>query len=339
MNKNCLLFFNLSILLLSGLIFNKSRAGDLDNVIGQWSLYDSSNSLIDTINVTIAIKHNDTTRFTYQQSSHSNSDKTSQQGIIVDNLIIFDLIKLGYAKTYVAKINEASSGGGGIEISNKISNCTIIGNDASQVARKFRSRLTNGSARCDGSLLYSYSKRNIKIARNGTNPSSITTGGSPDSTITNNLEDIKKKLLGIWDLRAPKQKTLRLINKNIETNFLGYQFIYKLVDPSINLLNLSQTDFKTGPRMALLVDNYLILNPTTFDKENQLLVFKMRLKKGSGSGKQYRTFNGDCVPLRKPANSVKICTPSDQSTRKPINTKQISSFQIKKTNTKVSVNF
>ena len=89
----------------------------------------------------------------------------------------------------------------------------------------------------------------------------------------------------------------------------------------------------------MVVDNYLIFNPTPFDKENQLLVLKMQLKNGLGGGKQFRTFNGDCMPPRRPANSVRVCTPSDQSDRKPIETKQFSSINIKKTNTKVKVNF
>jgi hypothetical protein len=324
---------------MSGVIFSKSRAVDLSNFIGVWNIYDSNNTFVDSIEITLAVTQGDIVRFSYQQKSHSNSQKTSQRGMMIKNLIIFDLIKLGFSKTYVARLNNTTTGGGGIEISNQLANCTVVGTDSSQVARKFLSRLTSGSARCDGSLFYNHTQRNIKFVKNGTNPTTISTGGSPSSDITNNLEITKRRLLGIWDFKTPNQKFQRLVNKNIEANFLGYQFVYKLVNPAVNLLNLKQSDFQSGTRLALVVDNYLIFNPTPFDKENQLLVLKMQLKNGLGGGKQFRTFNGDCMPPRRPANSVRVCTPSDQSDRKPIETKQFSSINIKKTNTKVKVNF
>jgi hypothetical protein len=339
MKKNFILTICLSILLLSGVIFAKSRALDLNNFVGIWNIYDSNNTLIDTVDITLAINHGGLTRFSYQQESHQNSEKTSLRGLMINNLIVFDLIKLGYAKTYVAKINNLTTGGGGIEISSQLASCNVVGKDGSQVARKFLARLASRSARCDGSSFYNHEQRNIKFVKNGISPTTITTGGSPSSAIGNNLETTKKRLLGIWDFKTQNQKLQRLVNKNIEANFLGYQFIYKLINPAVNLLELKQSDFQSGSRLALLIDNYLIFNPTPFDSENQLLVLKMNLKSGLGSGKQYRTFNGDCVPPRSPANSVKVCTPSDQSARKPINTSQIGSVRIKKANTKVSVNF
>jgi hypothetical protein len=339
MKKNFILTICLSILLLSGVIFAKSRALDLNNFTGIWNIYDSNNTLIDTVDITLAINHGGLTRFSYQQESHQNSEKTSLRGLMINNLIVFDLIKLGYAKTYVAKINNLTTGGGGIEISNQLASCTVVGTDGSQVARKYLSRLASGSARCDGSSFFNHAQRNIKFVKNGTSPNTISTGGSPSSDINNNLETTKKRLLGIWDFKAQNQKLQRLVNKNIEANFLGYQFVYKLVNPSVNLLNLKQSDFQSGSRLALLIDNYLIFNPTPFDSENQLLVLKMNLRNGLGGGRQYKTFNGDCIPPRRPANSVKVCTPSDQSARKPINTSQIGTVSIKKTNTKVSVNF
>jgi hypothetical protein len=339
MNKSFFSLFCISALLISGVFFNKTRALDLSNLIGLWNIYDSNNALIDTIDITLAVTQKNITRFSYQQESHNDSELTSQQGIMVDNLIIFDLIKLGYTKTYVGKINESTTGAGGIEISNQLASCSVIGNDTSQVARKFARRLASGSARCDGSVFFNYSQRNIKLAKNGTSPSNITTGGNPSQDLTNNLEYTETKLSGIWDITIPGQKNLRLINKNIETNFLGYQFIYRLVNPSRPLLQLNQSDFLTGSRLALLVDNYLILNPTGFDKENQLLVLKTQLKNSTASGKDYRTYNGDCVPLKNPINSVKVCTPSDQSTVKPIDTKQYGSVGAARLNTKVSINF
>lgn len=339
MKNNFFRLICISALLMSGLVLKKAKAVDLNNFVGVWNIYDSNNTLIDSIDITLAVTQNDIARFSYQQLSHNDSELTSQQGIMVDNLIILDLIKLGYAKTYVGKINSSTTGAGGIEISNQIASCSVIGNDSSQVAKKFVSRLASGSARCDGSVFFDYTQKNIKLVKNGTSPSTITTGGSPSQELTNDLEYVKSKLLGIWDIGIPNQKSQRLINKSIETNFLGYQFIYRMVSPTRPLLQLNQSDFLSGSRLALLVDDYLILNPTAFDKENQLLVQKLQLKTGLASGKAYRTFNGDCVPLKNPISSVKVCTPSDQSTLKPINTQQIGSVHSAKLNTKVSVNF
>ena len=90
MKKNFILTICVSILLLSGVIFAKSRALDLNNFVGLWNIYDSNNTLIDTVDITLAINQGDLTRFSYQQESHQNSEKTSLRGIMINDLIVFD---------------------------------------------------------------------------------------------------------------------------------------------------------------------------------------------------------------------------------------------------------
>lgn len=328
-----------SVLLLLNLSTSNSKAADTENFVGVWEIYDASNVLIDSIEITIVVSQNDIARFSYQQQSHSDTEQTSQQGILIDDLVVFDLIELGFTKTYAARIDFAANGGGGIEISTQLASCNVIGIDNTQVAKKNRERLTSGSARCDGSSFYESSTRNIKFVKAGTSASTINTGGDADQETLDNLETITNRLSGIWDITASKSETRRFVNKNISANFLGYQFVYRLIDPKIGLARLTQSDFLSANRIALLVDNYLIINPTTFGAANEVLVLKMQLKNRTGSGKSYKTHNGDCFPLKSPIAGTKVCTPSDESSVKVIDTKQLGSRRINKLNTKVTVNF
>ena len=103
---------------------------------------------------------------------------------------------------------------------------------------------------------------------------------------------------------------MRFLVKDTEANFLGYNFIYRILNRNVKLKNLSESGFKSSERVGFIVGDYLILNTSFFNKRNNLTVIELGGKKKKGSGDLFRTPNGDCFPSKSGSVDTRVCTPN-----------------------------
>lgn len=309
-----------------------------EQLIDTWDIYTNSNVLIDSVQVNLAVAKTLTARFNYQQLSHSNTDSEALQGFLIEDVVVFNLINLGYSTTYIAKINFTNGGGPGYQVITKLADCNTVGLAKSMVKKKNRRRLSADSARCDGGTVNDSIINNIKLVKQGINPTTIPSTATPNSTFTSRQNKVNNRLSGAWlssgKGRLSKQ---RIIIKDISANNFGYSFQYRLLNNTTPIRNLAETDFNSGLRVGFLVDENLIFTSSLFSKPDQLFIFK--LKKTLGKGREIRTPNGDCIPLANPSSTVRVCTPNESSSRVKEHALRFENRRIKKSNTKLTVSF
>jgi hypothetical protein len=336
--KNFWAFLSFFALMFSTLIAAKAGSAqeDADNLIGQWQIINSTGQVLDTIDINLVVSKNNLARFDYTRASDATTNPSRLQGLMTNKVLIFQLVDLGYTTTYVVDLDFTLGGGPGLELKSRTANCTLVGKATNLVAKKYEARLSDNSASCDGFSLYDATTQTIKLVKVGVDSVSIPLTASIPDGLINNLDKVDTRLSGAWFLKSGK-RNFKFLVKDVEAHHLGYRFAYKLTEGSTNLDTLNQTDFITGLREGLLVNNFLILSSSRFGKNDELYIVK--LNKTIGSGNLYSSPNGDCFPLKEPVNGTVICTPNDDSDLINNVTSIFGSRKISKIDTKVTISF
>lgn len=331
-----------AIILILLILMPVSRAaGNADQLVGTWHIYDSTNTLIDSIEITVVVSKKNISRFSYKQASHLDLKENSLQGYLFGNYIVFDLINMGYAQTYIAEIDFDNDSGPGVEVKTKLANCTVVGQDTSLVKKKFSSRLAADSAQCDASSFHASDLADIKFVKDGADINLVSTDNSPSDSTVNKESKFQNRIEGIWSV-AGSQPSLRrrIVIKDLAAHHLGYSFTYRLLNNSTSLGNVSEVDFETANRHGFIVNNYMMINTTRFDKPDELLLLKLNTNTlKSGSGKELSTTNADCFPLKNPDPDVMICTPNDSSSKTTSTTSRYGRRKANKVETNLSIDF
>ncbi len=318
MNFKSVVFCVVLLLLSQGLVKAKPNvtADTSEVLVGTWDILDANDALIDSIEVTIVVAKNNTARFSYKQLSLT-SDTNSLEGFLTKDTVIFDLINLGQTQTYVAQIDFDLAGGPGFEIKTKLADC-VVGVDASSVIKKFRDRLADDSARCDGSSFNDSAVANIKFVKRGVSAALVPSSNAISTDILDDETKVSNRVEAAWSVHDSGKDSIhrRLVIKDITSTYLGYKFTYRLLNNTTKLSNLSQADFETADRIGFIVNNYMIINPTIFAKRDELFILKLDSTLGQGSGRELRSDNGDCFPFKVNVIGKMACTPNDSSLKK-----------------------
>lgn len=331
------------LVLLISLLFGQSlnaatTADNADELIGTWNIYDSSNNFIDAITIDFGVTKGGKARFSFEQDSLAEGAVNKLDGYMVNqNQIIFNLINLGQTTTYIAEIDFEAGGGPGVQIETQLADCETVGVDNNLVKKKHRKRLASSSALCDSSEYKNTIVREIKLVKDGVVPSTIASSASIDSGITAKLNNKIEKIEGAWDIASGKKGKIRILTKDITAHHLGYRFTYKKISRTKKLLNTTEEDFISGDQVGFLLDQFLVINTSKFDGQDGYGVFQ--LGKRSGSGRLFKTPNGDCFNLKTKEEFKKVCTPNDDTSLSSTETRVFNKAKVKKVNSKVSISF
>lgn len=334
--KPSIKIITLIILIFFSTGLSEAALTNAENLTGTWNIVQSNGSIIDSIDISLVVSSKTLSRFDFSQASQNGSNLDVYQGLLLDDILVFNLIELGYSKTYIAKIDFALNGGAGVQISTRLASCTTVGDDDDLVSKKNIQRLSDNSARCDGTKLEDSMISNIKIVKSGVSANTIPDASSADPDLVANQTKIETRLNGVWAI-SDAGSSKKLLIKDPVADFLGYKFIYKVVENSTQLINLSENDFLTGDRYGYYIDNYLILNTSRFDIKDELFIFKT--PKTSGTGTKLFIDNSDCFPLKKPISGTMICTPNEDSNFISNIMKRKTASKINKSNTNIIINF
>lgn len=338
MQKRILALILLISLSLGQNINAATTADNADDLIGTWNIYDSSNTLIDSITIDFAVTKKGKSRFSFSQDSLEAGATNELDGYMVNqDQVIFNLITLGQTATYIARVDFTVGGGPGVEINTQLADCEIVGVDNNLVKKKNRSRLASSSALCDSSAYYDSATREIKLVKNGTDSATIPSTATIDSATTAALANKTDKIEGAWKVASGKKSSIKILTKDVATHHLGYQFIYKKINNKKKLQNITDQDFISGAQIGFLLDDFLVINSSSFNEQDSYGVYK--LGKSSGSGRLFKTPNGDCFGLKSSVVNKKVCTPNDDTSLSSTDTKVFNKAKVKKSNSKVSISF
>lgn len=316
---------------------SKAANSNAEGLNGKWNIVQNG-TVIDAIDISLTVSSKNFSRFDFEQVSQTGNNKSSYQGILIDDYVIFNLINLGRTETYISKVDFDLSGGPGVKLATKLADCTVVGQANGAVDKKNRNRLATSSARCNGSTLNDTDVKSIKLVKDSIDLNTIPDAGSADPELVSNQDKVDTRLRGVWSIPLQKSSSKKILIKEPVADFFGYQFTYKLVDNSTKLINLSEDDFITGTRKGYFINNYMILNTSTFaKKKDELFVFK--LTKTNGSGREFKLNNGDCFQLKKPVAGTLMCTPNEDSDFVKNITTRLDSLKISKSNTNIIINF
>ena len=331
----------LVLLLICGFCQNVSAvtaADNADELIGTWSVYDNSNNLIDSITIDFAVTKKGKARFSFEQNSLAEGTVNELDGYMVNkDQIIFNLITLGETVTYIAQIDFEAGGGPGVEIETQLADCSVVGVDSSLVKKKNAKRLASSSALCDSSEFKNTTVREIKITKDGVSAASIPSTALIDPAITAVLAKKIDKVEGAWDVASGKKAKIRILTKDIVAHHLGYRFTYKKINRGKKLQNTTESDFISGDQVGFLLGNFYVINTSTFAGKDGFGVFK--LGKKSGSGRLFKTPNGDCFNLKAAEANKRICTPNDDTALSRTDTRVFVRAKTKKVKSKVNISF
>lgn len=341
MSKFGLLVFSI---FLSLLLFSPANADFSENagaLTGKWDILGPSDELIDTIDIKIVVSKTSTARFSFTQESHDDPND-SLEGTLINDMVIFELINLGQAQTYVAKINFDINGGPGFESKVQLADCDE-GVGPSEVKASYREKLSSNSANCNGSVLTDVAVRSIKFLKQGVSAALVPTTLITDSEILAKEPKFQKKVEGAWTISGGGTKSAkrRIVIKDLESNYLGYQFTYKLLNNSTPLNSITQSDFLSASRQGYIIGNYMVLNSSVFGlkKYNEVFLLKLSPELSSASGTQIVTDNGICFPLKNPSTDNIVCTPNGDTEFAINESERLPGRSASKINTNVTISF
>lgn len=331
----------LIILLLQPALVSRAATATATALIGTWSIFDSADQLIDTIDITVAVSKKNSSRFSYTQGSHENLQENSLQGFLFGDYIVFDLINMGFAQTYFAEIDFENNTGPGVEVKTQVAACTTVGINEALVKKKHRNRLAVDSAQCNASSFFASSLSTIKFVKSGADIDTVPTTNTASEAILSAETKYQNKIEGVWSIAGNNPSIRRrLVIKDLAAHHLGYSFTYRLLNNSTKLGNISESDFQSANRDGFIVNNYMMINSSRFDKPNELFLLKLNgstLK--SASGKELRASNADCFPLKTPTANIKVCTPNDSSSKTANLVSRIGGRSANKVETNLSIDF
>lgn len=311
-------------------------ADNSEQLVGIWDILDANDTVLDSIDVTIVVAKKSTARFSYRQLSLS-SETNSLEGFLTNDTVVFDLINLGQAQTYIAKIDFDLAGGPGFQVKTRLADC-VDGVESAAVLKKFRSRLADDSARCDGFNFNDSAVTNIKLVKRGVSTALVSSTASVPVEISAEEAKFAKRVEAAWSVHGNGSQR-RLVIKDISSTHLGYRFTYRLLNNTTKLANLSEGDFETADRVGFIVNDYMVINPTLFSKRNELFIIKLDTTLEKGLGREVRTDNGDCFPFKVNVIGVMACTPNDSSSLKTSSSKRIEGQNAMKIDTNLIIVF
>lgn len=342
MSKRLLIIILLYMISSQGLNSVQALSPVVDNaeqLVGIWDILNANNAVMDSIEVTIVVAKKSTARFSYKQLS-LNSTTNSLEGFLTDDTVIFDLINLGQVQTYIAQVDFDIPGGPGFEIKTRLADC-VTGVDSTTVVKKFRDRLADDSARCDGSSFNDSVLSNIKFVKRGVSSSLVPSTKTISADILADKVKVSKRVEAAWSVNASRSPATmrRLVIKDISSTYVGYKFTYRLLNNTTKLANLSQADFQTADRVGFIVNNFMIINPTVFAERNELFILKLDANLTQAMGRELLTDNGDCFPFKVNVIGVMACTPNDSSFKRFSNSKRINDRKASKIDTNLVIVF
>lgn len=336
MKKLILIIFLILSLPVSAGVTSENAA----DLIGNWKIYNSANTELASIDVTLAITKAGVSNFTYKTIGDQSSDDELLQGLMVNqNQVIFETLTPGESNTYVFDIDFAAGGGPGKLLRTVFADCETVGVDTSLVKSKYEKRLASSSKLCTEKATEESSLTDLKIVKDGTSASTISTTASVPSSFTSNLSTVAGQIESAWSLRSNSKNRDKIIVKETATNFLGYEFIYRIIGKKQKLKKLTETSFKSSERIGLVLDEYLVVNNSFFKKKNGLNVIDLNSKRRKGSGDYILTPNGDCFPSKSGASSTRVCTPNYDTSLANSVSKKSSKARAQRINTKTKISF
>jgi hypothetical protein len=317
------------------------EAGKLRNsekLIGTWHIYNSADEKLFSIQINLAISKNDLTSFIYKTISSSSADNEALYGYMLNkDQIVFEKIVTGELNTYLFDLDFNASGGPGLQVNTKLADCDLIENDNLVTSKKFAKRLTSNSLLCEKNSSQLSTVTELKMVKENITPSAIAITATVPSSITKNLDKVSSQLGSTWRLRS--NRDIKFLLKDIQSNFLGYQFTYRLIDKKQILQNITEDSFKSQDRFAFVLDKYLIINTSDFPYKNGLTFIKLNKKRKFGRGELILTANSDCFSAKNNDKNIKVCTPNFDSTKVNSQSKKIRRALAKKVATKTQISF
>ncbi len=330
----------ISLFLISFPALAMVTAQNASDLIGTWKVYDETNTELASIEIKIAVTKKGVSNFTYRTLGIEGSEDEELRGQMVNkNQIIFELLTVGESNTYLFEIDFTNGGGPGFLINNKIADCSVVGVDEDLVKKKFKKRLASSSQLCTRTDSETSILSSIKIVRDGIDPTTIASTASTPSEIAGDLSEVAESIEGAWKLKTSSKNNFRFLVKETETNFLGYNFSYRILNKKVKLKNLSESNFKSSERIGFILGDFLIVNSSFFNKKNSLSVIELGKKKKKGNGDFFKTPNGDCFPSKSGSLDTRVCTPNfDTSVTSSITTKN-SKAAARRVNTRTKISF
>lgn len=320
-----------------------ARAANLnaDQLIGTWSIYNSNNQVIDSIEITVAVSQKNRSRFSYKQGSHLDLKENSLQGFLFGDYMVFDLINMGFTQTYIAELDFTTDTGAGIEIKTQLADCVVVGINEDLVKKKQRNRLAVDSAQCDSSSLFDSGLSDIKIVKSTADINNVSSDNQASSQIINKESKYQNKIEGVWSIQGINPSlSRRLVIKDLSAHHLGYRFTYRLLNNQTPLVDISESDFETGDRVGFIVNDYMMINPSRFNKNNELFLLRLDTSTlETAKGKELRATNSDCFELKNPSPNQLICTPNDSSPKTANLVTSYGSRSASKTETNLNIDF
>lgn len=321
-------------------VFAGTTAENASDLIGIWRIYNEANTEIASINITLAITKGGESRFTYKPLGTESTEFDQLQGLMVNqNQIVIESIKPGEANTYVFTIDFEALGGAGKLLKTVFADCSTIGVDASVVKSKYKDRLASSSQLCIERTTELSTLTNLKIAKDGVSPTTIPSTIPTPSEFTAGLSDVSTQIESAWKIKSSNSSSNRFLVKNTEANFLGYQFIYRIINKKQKLNDLTESGFKSSERIGLLLNDYLVMNNSFFKGKNGLNIIDLNKNKRNGTGDYILTPNADCFPSKSGASNTRVCTPNyDTSLASSISTTNPKA-SAQRINTKTKISF
>jgi hypothetical protein len=311
-----------------------------EELIGVWKIYNEADTELASIDIGLAITKEGVSEFTYKTLGSESSDDEQLQGLMVNQKqVIFEALVPGQSNTYVFDIDFEAKGGPGKLLKTVYADCSIVGVDTDLVKKKYQARLASSSQLCTQKSTEESSLTNLKLVKDGTDPSTISTTASIPSEFTSDLASVSEQIESAWKIKNSSKNSQKFLIKDTSTNILGYEFIYRIINNKTKLKNLTEAGFKSSERIGLLLDEYLIVNNSFFKEKNGLSVIDLNKNRRKGKGNYILTANSDCFPSKSGASSTRVCTPNfDTSLANSISQKS-SKASAQRINTKTKISF
>jgi hypothetical protein len=328
-------------LLLSLPVYSKGVTSlNAEELIGTWRIYNEANSELAAINITLAITKEGVSNFTYQTLGNENSADEILQGKMVNQKqVIFETFSPGESNTYVFDIDFDNMGGPGLLLKTVYADCETVGVDTELVKSRFEKRLASSSMLCNEKDSEESTLTNLKLVKDGTDPATIATTAGIPSDFTSKVTNVSDQIESAWTLNTQRGTNIKFLIKDTQTNFLGFQFIYRVVNRKQKLKNLTEQSFKSSERIGILLDEYLVINSSFFNDKNGLSIVDLTKKRRKGRGDHILTPNGDCFPTKSSIASQRICTPNFDTSLANSVSKRSSRTRARRINTKTKISF
>lgn len=315
-------------------------ADNASDLIGIWRIYNEAGTELSAIDITLAVTKEAESKFTYKYIGSQATDEDLLQGLMINqNQVIFESLQPGQANTYVFEIDFAAKGGPGKLLKTIYADCSVVGVNTDLVKKKFQDRLASSSQLCTQRSTEQSTLTNFKIVKDGTDASTILTNATIPSEFTSTLTTVAGQIEAAWKIKNTKKNGQKFLIKNTTTNFLGYQFKYRIINKNKKIKNITESSFKSSERLGLLLNEYLVINNSFFKEKNGLSIIDLNQKRRKGKGDYILTPNADCFPSKSGSKDTRVCTPNYDTSLASSISKRRSKARVQRINTKAKISF